>query len=60
MKAKEFDKKFDKGSDIFKHLEVAKAKRPGRKRKKIILKGTSDNPPHQIIGKSADNSHFHK
>jgi hypothetical protein len=38
MKAKEFDKKFDEGRDISKHLDIAKAKRPGQKQKRIILK----------------------
>jgi hypothetical protein len=33
MKAKEFDKKFDKGKDISKHLDVSKALKPGRKQK---------------------------
>lgn len=33
MKAKDFDKNFDKGKDISKHLDVSKALRSGRKQK---------------------------
>ena len=29
MKAKEFDKKFDRGEDLTAHLDVSKARRPG-------------------------------
>lgn len=35
MKAREFDKKFDKGENIFKHLELSKAKRPEREQKRV-------------------------
>ncbi len=35
MKAKEFDKKFDKGEDITKYLDYSKAKRPGREQKRV-------------------------
>ena len=35
VKARDFDKKFDKGADISKHLDVTKAKEdPSRSRKK--------------------------
>jgi hypothetical protein len=35
MKANEFDKKFDKGEDIAKHLDYSKARRPGREQKRV-------------------------
>jgi len=35
MKAREFDKKFDEGKDISEHLDLSKAKRPGRTHKRI-------------------------
>ncbi len=35
MKAKELDKKFDKGENITKHLDVTKAIRPGRAQKRV-------------------------
>ena len=35
MKASEFDKKFDEGVDISKHLDITKAKRPGREQKRV-------------------------
>ncbi len=35
MKAREFDKKFDKGENISEHLDLSKAKRPGRTQKRI-------------------------
>jgi len=35
MKAKEFDKKFDDGQDVLEHLDLTKAKRPGRDQKRV-------------------------
>ena len=35
MKAKEFDKRFDEGRDISKHLDVSKAKRPEQEQKRV-------------------------
>ena len=35
MKAKEFDKKFDDGEDISKHLDVSKARRPAQEQKRV-------------------------
>ena len=35
MKAKDFDKKFDAGEDITKHLDLTKAKRPGHEQKRV-------------------------
>ena len=35
MKADEFEKKFDKGEDISKHLDVSKARRPGQEQKRV-------------------------
>jgi hypothetical protein len=35
MKAKEFDKKFDAGEDISKHLDLSKARRPGHEQKRV-------------------------
>ncbi len=35
MKAREFDKTFDAGKDVSEHLDVSRAKRPGRASKRI-------------------------
>jgi len=35
VKARDFDKKFDEGVDISKHLELKKAKRPEREQKRV-------------------------
>ncbi len=35
MKAKEFDKKFDDGENILKHLDLTEAKRPGLDQKRV-------------------------
>ncbi len=35
MKAREFDQKFDEGEDITKHLDLSKAKRPGKEQKRV-------------------------
>jgi hypothetical protein len=35
MKAKELDKKFDKGEGISEHLDLSKAVRPGRTQKRV-------------------------
>ena len=35
MKAKEFDKKFDAGLDVTKHLHLSKAVRPGQEQKRV-------------------------
>ena len=35
MKAHEFDKKFDEGRDISKHLDVSKARRPEQEQKRV-------------------------
>ncbi|MGV8059314.1 MAG: type II toxin-antitoxin system BrnA family antitoxin [Smithellaceae bacterium] len=35
MKAEEFDKKFDNGKDITKHLDVSKAHRPEQEQKRV-------------------------
>jgi len=35
MKAKEFDKKFNAGKDISKHLDVSKARRPEQEQKRV-------------------------
>ncbi|MFC1858752.1 type II toxin-antitoxin system BrnA family antitoxin [Thermodesulfobacteriota bacterium] len=35
MKAKDFEKKFDAGEDILKHLDLAKSKRPGHEQKRV-------------------------
>ena len=35
MKAREFDKKFDKGEDISKYLDVSKARIPEREQKRV-------------------------
>lgn len=35
MKAREFDRKFDEGKDILKHLDIQKAKRPKQEQKRV-------------------------
>jgi hypothetical protein len=35
MKAKEFDKKFDAGENITKHLDLSKARRPEYEQKRV-------------------------
>ena len=35
MKAKEFDKSFDKGVDISKYLDLSKATRPAQEQKRV-------------------------
>jgi hypothetical protein len=35
MKAKDFDKKFDEGQDVTKHLNMSKAKRPEQDQKRV-------------------------
>jgi len=35
MKAKEFDAKFDKGEDLSRSLDLAKARRPGQEPKRV-------------------------
>ncbi|MCK5305892.1 MAG: CopG family transcriptional regulator [Candidatus Omnitrophica bacterium] len=35
MKAKEFDKKFDKGKNIKKYLDLSKARRPEQEQKRV-------------------------
>lgn len=35
MKAKEFDKKFDNGENILKHLDLTETQRPGRDQKRV-------------------------
>ncbi len=35
MKAKDIEKKFDKGEDITKHLDISKARRPELEQKRV-------------------------
>jgi len=35
MKAKDFDKKFDEGASIVKHLDCSKARRPKQEQKRV-------------------------
>jgi len=35
MKAREFDRQFDEGRDITKYLDMAKARRPEQKQKRV-------------------------
>ncbi len=35
MKAKEFDRKFERGEDITPHLELSKARRPGLQQRRV-------------------------
>jgi hypothetical protein len=34
-KAEDFDRQFDQGEDIFAHLNMAKAERPGQKQRRV-------------------------
>ena len=35
MKAKDFDKKFDEGESVIKHLDISKARRPEQEQKRV-------------------------
>jgi predicted DNA binding CopG/RHH family protein len=35
MKARDFDKKFDSGEDITRHLDLSKARRPGHEQQRV-------------------------
>ena len=35
VKARDFDKKFDEGADIAKHLDIKKARRPEQEQKRV-------------------------
>ncbi len=35
MKTEEFDKRFDDGEDVSKHLDFSRARRPGREQKRV-------------------------
>lgn len=35
MKAKDFDKNFEDGKDITKHLDISKARRPAQEQKRV-------------------------
>ena len=35
MKAKDFDKKFDEGKNVAKHLDLSKARRSGQEQKRV-------------------------
>lgn len=35
MKANEFDRKFDKGEEIAEHLDLRRARRPGREQRRV-------------------------
>jgi hypothetical protein len=35
MKAEDFDKKFDKGEDVTKHLDLSEARRPAQNLKRV-------------------------
>jgi hypothetical protein len=35
MKARDFDKKFDAGEDVTRHLDLSKARRPGHGQKRV-------------------------
>ena len=35
MKAKNFDKKFERGEDLTRHLDLSSATRPGREQKRV-------------------------
>ena len=35
MKAKDFDEAFDRGEDVTRHLDLAKARRPGEEQRRV-------------------------
>jgi hypothetical protein len=35
MKAKDFDREFDEGKDVSSHLDLSKARRPGREQQRV-------------------------
>ena len=35
MKARDFDKQFDAGKDVTRHLDLSKARRPGHEQKRV-------------------------
>ncbi len=35
MKARDFDKQFDSGKDVTRHLDLSKARRPGHEQKRV-------------------------
>jgi hypothetical protein len=35
MKAKEFDRKFDRGEDLTEHLDLSRARRPGEEPRRV-------------------------
>ena len=35
MKAKAFDRKFDRGEDLTEHVELSKARRPGEEQRRV-------------------------
>jgi hypothetical protein len=35
MKARDFDKKFDAGDDVSRHLDLSKARRPGHEQQRV-------------------------
>ncbi|MEK6646792.1 MAG: CopG family transcriptional regulator [Candidatus Firestonebacteria bacterium] len=35
MKVREFEKKFDKGENVLKHLDISKARRVGQEQKRV-------------------------
>ena len=35
MKAKDFDRKFDEGGDVTRHLDIAKARRSGEEQRRV-------------------------
>jgi hypothetical protein len=35
MKARQFDKKFDEGKDISRHLDISKARKPKQEQKRV-------------------------
>jgi hypothetical protein len=37
VKARDFDKKFDEGADISRHLDVKKARRPEQEQKRVWM-----------------------
>jgi hypothetical protein len=44
MKAKEIDKRFDRGEDITKHLVLGKARRPGLRKLHDSFKKAANSP----------------
>jgi len=52
VKARDYDKKFDEGADISKHLDVKQARRPGQEQRGVNVDFSMDDPVTGQRGKT--------